>query len=139
MRAVLAVTVLSDLTDLIAAHRLVQLRLEAQHLGPQSVGTVHQLGLIIKYQVVNIKGEEGGERIAIIGWAASDHLSWPPCQLCSSHQHCSVAPPPSGSLQDTEISFIIKNTNLSSAALFYILYFNFLACWWWHSGSRILQ
>ena len=103
---VVAVTGLTDLTDLIAAHRLVQLRLEAQHLGPQSVGTVHQLCLRVKYQLVccgALRG--GGGRIVIIDWAGSDHLSWPPCQLCSSHQHCSVAPPPSGSLQYREIIY----------------------------------
>ena len=57
---VVAVTGLTDLTDLIAAHRLVQLRLEAQHLGPQSVGTVHQLRLRVKYQVVCCGALRGG-------------------------------------------------------------------------------
>ena len=41
-------SVSDSLTDLIAAGRLVQLRLEAQHLCPQPVSAVHQLGLEIK-------------------------------------------------------------------------------------------
>ena len=68
-----------DWTDLIAADRLVQLRLEAQHLGAQPVSAVHQLGLIRKYQVVCVEPSRAPGRIGIID------LAWPPCQLCSSH------------------------------------------------------